>query len=1253
MRITDIIAHQARSFTIEQAQKYYPELAQVKGTQIFFKCRSNHSNKSYQIILDMQKNNMKSQCSCGYSGGGLCPHIVASLQLLDSIRQKEERKQNPHRPVLDKKNQQKTPATKAISKPLYSLSKQNEIDLDVILQDVLTHCHPSPVFDQYHCVIDKFIEGKAMYKITFIRQAQSQTVELNCDCTHKPHPYYCEHLAAVVQSIQEQKIVLGANFLAPDFYQKKVNQCLQEYGLTLEDNYKKYLHFSMGETGFNVQLKNALLTKIQTPITPKISLFQPQWLQKKTPEVGLAAVFEFRGESLSGLLLVEGKYNKKKTALCRRFRPINMSNMGQFFYEQSIYSDEELQLFFKTEQLAKQIIDYDHQALSNESLTLTEQHYQGISLFRQYCHLLSQYPVYAHQNTQAYTCEHFVALSIENDVPVTLSFQLQEDSAFFQLQAHLLLGDKCVKIDSDKIFYHPFFILYENVIYPIGKAQLSVDINYYRQHAQLVFIKKNRKQFVDNILIPLTHSYEVKGQSLKPYRMQLKRPTKHLDPPCQNLEQEDLTSSKDSVIQPELQVYIHEENGLIFFQLGIQYPEKLIDVHSREMRIFVDKQGNIRTRSRDVALEQYFIHLFGSLHPDFMQKEEGYVLTPEQLLEDSWLIKVAWRLQEEEIKLLGVKNLSSYKYNLNKPSFDLILASGTDWFDVEVKVSFGEEKISLKEIKKAFVKKQNFIELGDGSLGILPDAWIKKLSLYFKLGKIKHEHLEISNYSFNVIDELYDNLEDKPEFLQALYARKQRLSHFQEQQNIPVPSGLLATLRPYQKAGLNWLGCLDENVLGGCLADDMGLGKTLQIICFLQYIKQTKKPQFPSLVIMPTSLVFNWENEIQKFCPHLKTLNFTGPKRMDHLRDFGQYDIILTTYGSVLKDVSKIKKQPFHYVILDESQAIKNPQSQRYKAVCTLNSYNRLILSGTPIENNTLDLFAQFNFINPGLLGSLAHFRKEFADPIDKNGDVACSELLAKMVSPFILRRTKEQVATELPAKIENYIYCEMGQQQRQVYDAVKEKYRDYLLDTIADQGIENAQMYILEGLMQLRQICNSPALLSGQQDYGSESIKLDILMENIKQKIGRHKILVFSSFVKMLKLIQIHLEAENIGYEYLDGQTLHRQQKVDNFQNNPNVHVFLISTKAGGTGLNLTKADYVFIVDPWWNPAVERQAIDRCYRIGQSKQVMAYRMICTNSIEEKILRLQHKKKEIAESIINVDERKKSFDINKVKDLFS
>jgi non-specific serine/threonine protein kinase len=352
-----------------------------------------------------------------------------------------------------------------------------------------------------------------------------------------------------------------------------------------------------------------------------------------------------------------------------------------------------------------------------------------------------------------------------------------------------------------------------------------------------------------------------------------------------------------------------------------------------------------------------------------------------------------------------------------------------------------------------------------------------------------------------------------------------------------------------------------------------------------------------------------------------------------------QSNIIITTYGTLRSDINLFLKIAFDYVVLDESQAIKNPGSKVAKAACLLNARNRLCMSGTPLQNNTFDIFAQMNFLNPGLLGSMEFFRNEFATPIDKFGEQEQKEHLRKLLYPFILRRTKEQVAKDLPEKMETILFCEMEDEQRKVYEAYRNAYRDKILGTIDEQGIDRSQLTILQGLMKLRQICDSPAILNEEEKYPNNSIKLDELTREITENIGEHKALIFSQFLGMLALIKEKLTANNVSFEYFDGSTspMERQRAIKNFQENDECRVFLISLKAGGVGLNLTAADYVYIVDPWWNPAVEQQAIDRTHRIGQTKNIFAYRMICKDTIEDKILQLQDRKRILAKELIADD----------------
>lgn len=415
----------------------------------------------------------------------------------------------------------------------------------------------------------------------------------------------------------------------------------------------------------------------------------------------------------------------------------------------------------------------------------------------------------------------------------------------------------------------------------------------------------------------------------------------------------------------------------------------------------------------------------------------------------------------------------------------------------------------------------------------------------------------------------------------------------------------------------------------------MGLGKTIQVLAFL-LLQREKTNRNTNLVVVPTSLLFNWQEEIAKFAPSLKTYLSYGASRLKNTTELDQYELVLTSYGTLLSDIQLLKSYAFNYIILDESQNIKNPESQRYRAVRLLQSRNKLVLTGTPIENNTFDLYGQLSFACPGLLGSKRYFRDHYSTPIDKFKDSKRATELQRKVSPFILRRTKEQVAQELPDKTEMVIYCQMGMEQRRVYEASEREIREYI--SAQEEGeIKKNSMHVLRGLTKLRQICNSPALLPDGDYNVNAAAKIETLLEQIESKAPHHKILVFSQFVTMLDLIQKELKSRGIRYALLTGQTKDRAAAVNSFQGDDAIRVFLISLKAGGTGLNLTRADYVYLVDPWWNPAVENQAIDRTYRIGQKKNVVAVRLICPNTVEEKIMKLQAAKKDLVKDVIKTD----------------
>jgi non-specific serine/threonine protein kinase len=452
-----------------------------------------------------------------------------------------------------------------------------------------------------------------------------------------------------------------------------------------------------------------------------------------------------------------------------------------------------------------------------------------------------------------------------------------------------------------------------------------------------------------------------------------------------------------------------------------------------------------------------------------------------------------------------------------------------------------------------------------------------------------------------------------------------------------LPRSLQNTLRPYQKAGYDWLHFLNQYSFGGCLADDMGLGKTLQALSLLMSEKE-KGNSKPNLIICPTSVVFNWQQEVKKFTAGLTVYSHLGLERVRDVQEFNKYDIILTTYGIMRRDILFLKDFHFNYIILDESQKIKNPNSQTAKASRLLTGRHRLSLTGTPIENNTLELWSQFSFVNPGLLGNIHYFKRTFVTSIEKEQDDTTLNILRRLVYPFILRRTKEKVAMDLPPKTEQTVFCSMNSKQKNLYEQWRDYYRALLLDKISEQGIQKTRMNVLEGLIKLRQIACHPNLIekkitedSGKFQHFKEIVE-EILSEN-------HKVLVFSQFVRMLKIIKNYFDKNGIRYEYLDGHTINREKVVENFQKNKNIKIFLISLKAGGTGLNLTAADYVILYDPWWNPAVEIQAMDRAHRIGQNKNVFVYKLISKDTVEEKMLELQQRKKSLVDNLIVTDQR--------------
>ncbi|SMC39127.1 DEAD/DEAH box helicase [Chryseobacterium sp. YR221] len=694
---------------------------------------------------------------------------------------------------------------------------------------------------------------------------------------------------------------------------------------------------------------------------------------------------------------------------------------------------------------------------------------------------------------------------------------------------------------------------------------------------------------------------------------------------------------KEKAFDVEKIIYLRQQENYIGITPVMRYGQLEVPVYSRKQLFDSDQNGNLFKVERNEALEARFTSLVMQQHPDFEEQMDGYqyfYLHRDKFLEDNWFLEAFEVWRNEGVSILGFNELKNNKLNSHRAKINIQITSGLDWFNAKLKVSFGQKDASLKQLHRAIRNKSKFIQLDDGSLGMLPEEWIDRISAYFRAGEIDEDLLKIPKISFTEVSSLFEKEVISDEVKEEITSYSSRLYSGESILEIPVPSTLHAKLRDYQHEGLNWLNFLDGFNFGGCLADDMGLGKTVQIIAFI-LSQREKRGHTTNLIVVPTSLLFNWQEEISKFAPSIKVWLHYGAERQKSTTHMSDYEVILTSYGMLLSDIKFLKTFQFNYVFLDESQTIKNPNSERYKSARLLQSRNRIVLTGTPIENNTFDLYSQLSFACPGLLGSKQYFKDIYAIPIDKFEFSKRAMELQQKIKPFILRRTKKQVAKELPEKTETVIYCEMNAEQRKIYDAYEKELREFIAANDEDDLNKNS-MHVLTGLTRLRQICNSPILL--KEGYsGEHAVKIEILMEQILGKSKDHKILVFSQFVGMLDLIKTELERRKISFEYLTGQTKDQGQKVHNFQNNEDVRVFLISLKAGGVGLNLTQADYIYLVDPWWNPAAENQAIDRSYRIGQTKNVIAVRMICSNTVEEKILSLQKKKNQLAQHLLKTD----------------
>jgi superfamily II DNA or RNA helicase len=1034
------------------------------------------------------------------------------------------------------------------------------------------------------------IESYTNFQVMVIYK--SPVTSLFCNCTQTG---FCTHQKATLTKLFGQENWLS--FFDFNRYRNLLKKAAIQYGLENEPSLENYFSAQVKNAELQFVLKDKQLTSIDD-----FDLLEPSTKQPKTS-----------GEHQhTFIVLTRNRYYKQlQVLLCQSTlsksgtpkNPISLLESQTRIWQTD--SVEETQFFAAINLLSQPLQQAD--VTIERSLRAIAKNPLAIDF-------------YLHDYEKA---ENITATSLS---PVQLSSNkgnirlfVEQNDAFYSIKGELSIHGIVYDLQDLNILFDQFILIKKQLFLVENKLHLKLIRLFGNKGDQLRIHRNKFKEFNELFLDPLANSVELNFKDIpKASKPQLK----------ENLYYEDIQAL----------IFLEESEDFVNIIPVMRYGDVEVPILSKRNIFGTDAKGSQFLVERKKELETKVISLLLKQHAYFQEQLDDdsfqhLYLHRKYFLDKNWFLNAFDEWRNHGIQIIGFNTIRGNKLNQFKGKIQIEVLSGQNWFNATVQVKFGPKSVSLKKLEKAIRNRSQFIALDDGTLGILPEEWLEKFEAYFNAAEIiEDELIQIPKYKFNEIDQLFDKQDMDQQVSAEVSHLKNQLSTLATYPPVQLPEIFVGDLRPYQQQGLQWLNFLDKLNFGACLADDMGLGKTVQILAFLATQKAKGMP--PTLLVLPTTLIFNWKHEIQQFLPSFNTMILEGPNRSDIADQFEKLDIVLISYHNLLTDINRLKKLTFNYVILDESQHIKNPDSQRYKAVNLLRSRNRIILTGTPIENNTMDLFAQLSFTVPGLLGNKKYFKDVYTTPIDAFHDRKRKKMLKEKIKPFILRRTKQDVLDDLPAKNELVLYCEMKTAQRRIYDLYEKEFREFISAKDGDE-IKKSPMHVLKGLTKLRQICNSSKLLQSEDLTSAEdSAKIEMLVEQIQHKKDQHKIIVFSQFVSMLRLIKEALDKNGIPSLTLTGQSRNRGQLVSDFQSDQNIRVFLISLKAGGTGLNLTAADVVYLVDPWWNPAVEQQAIDRIYRIGQRKDVTAVRLISPNTVEDKIQTLQQHKKEISSTIL-------------------
>jgi SNF2 family DNA or RNA helicase len=1197
---------------------------------VTFRVKDDSYSTFYKVNIQKFKDpkTLSVRCACPYNLGDICRHEAAALiqlqEMLDKNQLKSDKVEYDQRHTVVKMKHIDLKSLRLLSSP--DTYQAAELYLRTHRANII-----SAKDEMVKAEVD--IDG-TIYSVV-LRKNEERNFDTSSDYEDTQHPLGLPKVILFIQLLNNSGPYY---FDTIRNWDKEKNKLLEAYGYTLSDNLKGKFEFTYKEgkpflrvldpsikrivQHENLRAKPVAVEEaVETAISDDDPGYKPDGSSHR-----IGIVFNWNQELYPGFSIdaVAGEVNDERNAFVGKVEKLELSK----FVNAEVFNEADKQLIAPIRKLQdteitkylnrnspfsgiwENIVHQEEDDLPEETKALMVE-YLHPKFKKLFADIAGNPFVFQLEKHKVFKTDNLKNVGLEPQ-GITPYFKVIKEGPTYELECWTNLNGRQIQITENNIDSSLLF-LYGNNLFLWNKPEDVNLVDKFLVRGKMIFQADDWVDQLRKFILPLTKEYHVE-----------------FDPIL-------VSEVKDG--DPEKRVVLQEKGDYLVFQPLFSYKGFETKAGGKD-ELIVPNHDKVLVVHRDRAKETEFIRKLELLHSNFIRPDNGQqlALKGNDVLKNNWFFLFVDAMRDMKVPVYGFEALKNFRFNTAKPQTKIHISSNTDWFDARVDIVFGEQKVTIADVKKALANRQQFVHLQDGTLGILPEEWIKKYSLLFRVGEGKANELRLSKYHMSVIDELYENRNEQ-ELVVKLEEKYDSLRNFNKIEEIPVPEHLVEVLRPYQAHGFNWLNYLKQIGWGGILADDMGLGKTLQALCYLNYFRSTHG-KLMALVVCPTTLMFNWENEIKKFTPTLTYHIHHGGERTKDKKKLMESDIIITTYGTLRSDIKLLVDIPLDYVVLDESQAIKNPASKVTKAAGLLNAKNRLCLSGTPLQNNTFDIFAQMNFLNPGMLGSIEFFRQEFSIPIDKFGEADRKDHLRKLLFPFILRRTKEQVAKDLPEKTETILFCEMEDEQRNIYDAYRNDFRDKILGTIEQNGIQRSQLTILQGLMKLRQICDSPAILNEADKFPNHSIKLEELSREITENIGNHKALVFSQFLGMLALIKSKLRELEVDFEYFDGSTsaIDREKAIQRFQNDDNCRVFLISLKAGGVGLNLTAADYVYIVDPWWNPAVEQQAIDRTHRIGQTKNIFAYRMICKDTIEDKILQLQDRKRLLAKDLITDDE---------------